>query len=53
MWSELVAWAERSMIAHKPQMASPRDMTIPACVDAVQEALDWIRTDFQRWQSTP
>jgi uncharacterized protein (TIGR00730 family) len=53
MWSELVAWAERSMIAHKPQMASPRDMTIPACVDTVQEAFDWIRADFQRWQSTP
>ncbi len=50
MWSELVDWAERCMIDAQPQLASPRDMTIPDCVTTVEEALELIRADYARWQ---
>jgi uncharacterized protein (TIGR00730 family) len=53
MWSELVEWAELHMINHKPQLASPRDMTIPSCVKTVQEAFDLVRLDYGRWQQLP
>jgi uncharacterized protein (TIGR00730 family) len=53
MWSDLVEWAERYMIDHKPQLAWPRDMTIPSCVGTVEEAFDLIRLDYARWQELP
>jgi uncharacterized protein (TIGR00730 family) len=53
MWSDLVDWAERHMIDHRPQLASPRDMTIPECVDSVQEAFELVRLDYGRWQQLP
>jgi uncharacterized protein (TIGR00730 family) len=53
MWSELVEWAERYMLDHKPQLASPRDMTIPSCVNRVDEALNLVRVDYDRWKKLP
>jgi uncharacterized protein (TIGR00730 family) len=50
MWAELVAWARRYMIQTTPQMAAPRDMTIPDCVDTVEDAFKLIRRDYERWQ---
>lgn len=52
MWSDLVDWAERHMIDHHPQLASPRDMTIPECVGSVEEAFELVRLDYGRWQQT-
>jgi uncharacterized protein (TIGR00730 family) len=47
MWAELVEWATKSMI--DSGMASPIDMSIPKCVDTVEQAMELIRPHYQAW----
>jgi uncharacterized protein (TIGR00730 family) len=49
MWSELVVWARRYMTETQPQLASPIDMTIPRCVDTMDEAIALIRDHHAEW----
>lgn len=50
MWSELVSWANRWMIEGETRLASPIDMSIPRCVDTVDEAVELIRPHYEAWQ---
>jgi uncharacterized protein (TIGR00730 family) len=38
MWRDLVGWARQYMIGGSFELASPKDMEIPLCVDTVDEA---------------
>ncbi len=44
MWRELVDWANSHMINQPLHLASPQDMTIPHCVDSIDEALEGNRS---------
>lgn len=50
MWSELVAWAKHHMVDPSPQLASAIDLTIPRCVDTIDEALALVRDHYAQWQ---
>lgn len=39
MWRELVAWAKKHMLSHKPPFAGDEDLDLPICVDTVDEAI--------------
>jgi uncharacterized protein (TIGR00730 family) len=39
MWRGLVDWAKQYMVDHNPPLASASDLSIPVCVDTVEEAL--------------
>lgn len=49
MWSDLVDWAKLHMTEVQPQLASPIDMTIPRCVDTIDEAIALIRVHHAEW----
>lgn len=38
MWSDLVSWARKHMLATEPPLAGPEDLAIPVCVDTADEA---------------
>lgn len=42
MWRELVSWAHQQMTEGSFELASPKDMEIPRCVDTVDEAAELI-----------
>jgi uncharacterized protein (TIGR00730 family) len=48
MWKELQNWATEHMTS-KPLMADPVDVTIPVCVETMDEALALIRNHHQFW----
>lgn len=50
MWKDLVAWARKHMTARQPLLANPEEVTIPRCVDTVEEAVKIIRQHHQRFQ---
>jgi uncharacterized protein (TIGR00730 family) len=49
MWPDLIAWARSSMLAARPPLASPDDMTIPVCVADADQAITRIRRHRSRW----
>jgi hypothetical protein len=49
MWRELVEWARRYMLRPGFELASPADMTIPHCVDTVDEVLAIIGAAHATW----
>ncbi len=42
MWRELVGWANQHLVNGPFQLASPKDIDIPVCVDTVDEAITLI-----------
>jgi uncharacterized protein (TIGR00730 family) len=48
MWTELVDWAEKSMV---PGMADAANVQIPACVASVDQAIALLQQEHQQWQS--
>lgn len=46
MWTELVQWAEQTMV---PQMADAVDFKIPVCVGSVDEAIARLKLSHQAW----
>lgn len=51
MWSELVEWGRRHMVEAGPPLADPEDLAIPTCVETVDEAIETIRADLERWRA--
>lgn len=49
MWKEWIEWAERSMLGQGLQLADPRDLQIPHCVDSGAEAVEIIRQQHAAW----
>jgi uncharacterized protein (TIGR00730 family) len=50
MWKDLVEWARTSMLDSRLQMASPRDVDIPRCVETADEAIALVREGHTRWR---
>jgi uncharacterized protein (TIGR00730 family) len=50
MWRGLVSWASESMLDPRLQLASPKDLEIPQCVDTADEAIAAIRARHAAWQ---
>lgn len=48
MWRELVDWAQKRMTG-EVELASPPEVAIPTCVDAIEEAVELIRRHRQAW----
>jgi uncharacterized protein (TIGR00730 family) len=51
LWTELVDWAKRHMLASQPPLANPEDMAIPCCVSTADEAIAQIRAHHARWRT--
>ncbi len=51
MWAELVDWAHQYMLRTDFELASPKDMAIPYCVNTVDEAIAIIREHHYQWQT--
>ena len=49
MWPGLIEWAQSSMLAAHPPLASPADMKIPVCVDNADQAIARIRKHHNKW----
>ena len=49
MWSGLVEWARESMLKDGSELVSPIDLTIPHCVNTVEETVDLIRQNREKW----
>jgi uncharacterized protein (TIGR00730 family) len=50
MWTGLVDWARERLAHADPPLASLKDMDIPVCVDAADEAIGLIRKHHASWQ---
>jgi uncharacterized protein (TIGR00730 family) len=49
MWPGLIEWAQSSMLAAHPPLASPTDLKIPVCVDSADQAIARIRKHHNKW----
>jgi predicted Rossmann-fold nucleotide-binding protein len=49
MWRGLVEWASAQMLRPGFELASPKDMQIPTCVDDADQAVAVIRAHHARW----
>lgn len=49
MWKGLVEWASAQMLRPGFELASPKDMRIPTCVDDADQAIAVIREHHARW----
>jgi len=49
MWADLVSWARTHLLTTQPPLANPADMTIPRCVNTVDEAITLLREHHARW----
>lgn len=52
MWTDFVEWADSHMVRSEPRLANAVDMTIPRCVDSIDEALALVREHYTHWQAT-
>ena len=52
MWSDLVAWAKRHMVEGEFSLANTDDITIPNCVDTVEDAIVILRKSQAEWQQS-
>lgn len=50
MWRELVEWGRRSWVNGERHLADPGDVTIPVCVDTVDEAVEVIEDNLKWWE---
>jgi uncharacterized protein (TIGR00730 family) len=51
MWRELVEWAQKNMLDGDRHLADPADLTIPHCVDTVEEACAIISADLEEFKA--
>lgn len=49
MWRGLVDWATAEMLRPGFELASPKDMNIPSCVDCADGAIAVVRAHHERW----
>jgi uncharacterized protein (TIGR00730 family) len=49
MYAELVEWARTHLLKPELPLASPKDMTIPRCVNTADEAIALLREHHTRW----
>jgi uncharacterized protein (TIGR00730 family) len=49
MWRGLVDWATAEMLRPGFELASPKDMNIPSCVDSADDAIAVVRAHHERW----
>lgn len=49
MWEDFVAWARKSMLGPKLNLASPSDLDIPRCVTNADEAIALVHEAHQAW----
>jgi len=52
MWRGLVDWARDSMLVEGSELASPVDLSIPRCVDTVEETVNLLRESRAAWLAT-
>jgi len=50
MWRELVEWGRKSWVNGQRHLADPEDVTIPVCVDTVDEAVEVIEDNLKWWE---
>lgn len=50
MWSELLAWVNTYMLRPELALVNLEDLSIPRCVDTVEEAIALLREDHARWR---
>ena len=53
MWTELLDWARTTMVESGHNLADSVDMTIPQCVDCLDDAAEIIRKHYERWRAEP
>jgi uncharacterized protein (TIGR00730 family) len=51
MWRGLVEWASAQMLRPGFELANPKDMRIPQCVDNADEAVAIVREEHARWRA--
>lgn len=51
MWRELVEWTKSHMLGGTTPMVSPEDLTIPVCVDSVDEAIRVLTQHKRQWDA--
>jgi predicted Rossmann-fold nucleotide-binding protein len=49
MWADLVEWAQRHMLNEGNELVSPADLTIPRCVNTIEETVALIRENREAW----
>ncbi len=52
MWANLLEWARRTMLKEGNELADEVDVTIPQCVNTIEEAAVVIRENRGRWLAT-
>jgi uncharacterized protein (TIGR00730 family) len=52
MWGELVEWVKRSMLRPGFELVSPKDLSIPRCVDDADAAIACVREHHARWRAS-
>jgi len=50
MWHELVEWGRESWVNGTRHLADPEDVTIPVCVETVDEAVEVIEDNLKWWE---
>ena len=50
MWKDLVEWASTSMLDPRLHLASPKDLTIPRCLETADEAIALIGDLHSQWR---
>lgn len=51
MWRDLVDWGRLHWIGSEGDLADPEDLSIPLCVDTVDEAVALIRSNLDEWEA--
>ena len=51
MWKGLVDWASASMLDERLNLASPKDLEIPQCLETADEAIAVVREFHEKWQA--
>lgn len=52
MWPDLLAWMKTYMLRPELALVNPEDLSIPRCVNTVDEAIVLLREDHARWLTT-
>jgi len=53
MWAEFIKWGHEYLLRPDFELASPADLEIPQCVDAVDQAIAIIRRRHEEWLREP
>jgi hypothetical protein len=49
MWRDLVEWGRMHWLSDEGNLADPEDLSIPICVDTVDEAVAVVRRNVEEW----